>query len=403
LTLRDLQSIQNRPDNDWVQQIFILRPDNLGDVILFTGTLHLIRQKFPQAEIVICAKNYVHSLLELSPSVDKVISWEELMKLLPDWVPEFPGKSRVESLIRKYKFVKATMWDYRPDLYLLPVRSVIPDLHIFSSHIRASVKLGISGDTNHQTTEQDLQYGQHYTARSHVDESNGIQHELDTYIDFLKLMGIEADRNEIWPNLWSSEENEAWAIDHMPDSHHEIRLAIAPGVTSIEDKYYAAENYQKAIEGLGNERLSVFIFGSESEIAQCKAVEDALSNCTQVQAIHNFAGKTTILQLTEMIKRCDLLLSNETGVLHMATALKMPSIGILGGGHHGRFYPWGDPDINLKVDKPMDCYHCNWYCIYPTIRCIHEIKPEQITEKLQRLIRQVKKNDPQKASAEESK
>lgn len=402
MTLRTLQSIQKQPDNDWVQQIFILRPDNLGDVILFTGALRLIRNKFPHAEIVICTKNYVHCLLEISPYVDKIISWEQLMELLPDWVPDFPGKGKVESLIRRFKFMKATMWDYRPDLYLLPVRSTIKDLHIFSSFSRASVKLGISGDTNHQTADEDLQYGQYYTARSHVDESDGIQHELDTYLDFLQLMGIGADRDEIWPELWSSEEDVEWVSDKIPGSQSEITLAIAPGVTSIEEKFYAAENYLKAIEGLGDVRLSVNIFGSKSEIAQCKAVENALSNCTQVHKMRNFTGQTTIRQLIEMLKRCDLLLSNETGILHMATALHIPTLGILGGGHHGRFYPWGDPSINLKVDKPMHCYHCNWYCIYPTIRCIHEIKPEQITEKLQILIHQIRKNKAQEASAEES-
>ena len=403
LTLRNLQSIQKQPDNDWVQQIFILRPDNLGDVVLFTGALRLIRKKFPNAEIVVCAKNYVHSLLELSPYVDKIVSWEQIMKLLPDWVPDFPGKSKAESLIRRYRFTRATLWDYRPDLYLLPVRSTIRDLHIFSSFSRAPVKLGIFGDTNHQTVEEDLKQDQHYTARSRVDESESIQHELDTYIDFLKLLGIETNRNDVWPELWSSKEDATWAVEHFPESKGEITLGLAPGMTSIAEKYYAAENYLKALNGLKNERLSVVIFGSKSEIEQCKEVEDALSACKQVHSVHNFAGMTTIRQLIEMLKRCDLLLSNETGVLHMATALRIPTVGILGGGHHSRFYPWGDPNINLKADQPMDCYHCNWYCIHPTIRCIHEIKPEQITEKLQALIDQIRLKDPQKASAEESK
>jgi len=403
LTLRNLQSIQKQPDYDWVQQIFILRPDNLGDIILFTGALRLIRKKFPNAEIIICAKNYIHSLLELCPYVDEIVSWEQIMKLLPDWVPDFPGKWRVEALIRKLRFMKTTWWDYRSDLYLLPVRSTVPDLHLFSSYSRATVKLGISGDTNHQTAEEDQIQGKHYTARSHVDESEGIQHELDTYIDFLKLLGIETNRDEIWPELWSSDEDVHWAADRIPESRDEIILAIAPGMTSITDKFYAAENYLKALNGLKTERLSVYIFGSSSEITQCKAVENELSKCEQIHSLQNFTGQTTIRQLLEMLKRCDVVLSNETGVLHMATALRMPTVGILGGGHHSRFYPWGDPNINLKADEPMDCYHCNWYCIHPTMRCIHEIKPEQITEKLQTLIHQIREKDAQKASAEETK
>lgn len=382
------------------KRIFILRPDNLGDVILFTGAIRQIRNRFPDAEIVLCSKNYVHNLMETCPHVDRILSWEKLIAGLPVSIPEFKGKWRVETLIRKFRILRTVGWKHHSDLYLLPLRSTLPIHHEVTALSRASVKLGITTDTNNKSHDKGQRYNHLYTSRSFVDESSGFQHELDTYVEFLKLLDIDVNRDELWPEIITNHSDREWADRMIPKKSDEITVAIAPGVTSKADKFYSAENYRNAFDGIDSEPLNVIIFGSPGETAQCKEVEDALTGCKSIRSIDNFTGKTTVRQLAEALKRCNLLMANETGVLHMATALRIPTIGILGGGHHSRFYPWGDPQINLKADKPMECYHCNWNCIYPTIRCIHEIEPEQITKKLQMLIDKVRKPITQKSSSE---
>ena len=66
----------------------------------------------------------------------------------------------------------------------------------------------------------------------------------------------------------------------------------------------------------------------------------------------------------------------------MAVGLRKPTIGIMGGGHYGRFYPWGNPAINRVVDHKMDCYWCHWQCKYSTMRCIQEIEPGDIAAEI---------------------
>lgn len=375
----------NQPDPGKVNRILLVKPDNLGDVILFTGALKQIRQHYPNARISIVAKKVVHPILGKLPYLDELIPWEPLLKLLPDWVPGFPGKSRLDAWVRR---IRMTYFHKKhpADLYLLPVRSTVPLLHQFTELSRARLKYGISGDTNHITTEQDVSYSSIYTHRFRVDESDGIMHEMETTRGFLSLLGIHCTLEDLWPDIRTLDEEAVWAIEMIQVKPDAITLAIAPGVTSIPEKYYAAENYRKALAGLENYQLDVVIFGSNSEAEQCNAVQKSLKNCGTVRSVLNLAGRTTLGQLAEGVKRCDILVSNETGVLHMATALRKPTVGILGGGHFKRFYPWGDPTINLYVNEPMDCYFCNWYCIHDSIRCIHEIEPEKITEQIRKLI-----------------
>lgn len=374
-----------QPDPGNVNRILLVKPDNLGDVILFTGALKQIRQHYSNARISLCAKKVIHPILNRLPYIDDLIPWEPVLKLLPDWVPDFPGKSKINALVRK---VRMTYFHKKhpSDLYLLPVRSTVPLLHQFTAVSRARWKYGISGDTNHITTEQDASYSSIYTKRFRVDESDGIMHEFETTRGFLSQLGIHCSVEDLWPDIRTNEEEAMWANEMIQAKPDAITLAIAPGVTSIPEKYYAADNYRIALSKLENHRIDVVIFGSNGEIEQCKAVQRSLKTCANVRSVINFAGRTTLGQLAEGLKRCDILVSNETGVLHLATALRMPTVGILGGGHFKRFYPWGDPTINLFAHKPMDCYFCNWYCIHDSIRCIHEIEPEKITEQILKLI-----------------
>ncbi len=64
--------------------------------------------------------------------------------------------------------------------------------------------------------------------------------------------------------------------------------------------------------------------------------------------------------------------------MHVAIGLGRPTVTIMGGGHFGRFHPWGDAERNRVVNRPMPCYGCHWTCRYPTTRCILEIEPEEI-------------------------
>lgn len=79
----------------------------------------------------------------------------------------------------------------------------------------------------------------------------------------------------------------------------------------------------------------------------------------------NLAGKLTLLEFTELVRNASLLVGNETSAVHIATAVKTPSVCILGGGHFGRFVPYPNDFDGIKpnaVDHKMDCFGCGWRC-----------------------------------------
>ena len=85
-------------------------------------------------------------------------------------------------------------------------------------------------------------------------------------------------------------------------------------------------------------------------------------------SVNNLIGKTSLPQLAELIGNAGLVVANETSAIHIAVATKTPSVCILGGGHFERFAPYPAYFDNrpVCVYQKMECYYCNWNCIYET-------------------------------------
>lgn len=104
--------------------------------------------------------------------------------------------------------------------------------------------------------------------------------------------------------------------------------------------------------------------------------------------MRNWLGRTNLLELAAIISRAHLLIGNETSAVHIAAAVRTPSICLLGGGHFGRFIPYtlDEPDDAVKpraVFHEMACFNCNWRCSQEFIKgepfpCLSKISVEQV-------------------------
>ena len=342
--------------------------------------LRHIRALYPRANITLFVKESNFNFLSKCPYIDRLVEWERLSSLPLAWLPEFRGKYRLNQFVRHLLNKR-----YKTDILLLPVRSPIGGIfgmHDIVSSIPAIKKIGIAGDYCNQTIEEDKKSDRLYSERMRLTSSRQKSHELEINRDFLRFLGANIDTSDIWPESWTDENDREWAHNAVPIIKAVITVAICPGARSNIGKFYPGIKYAQAFNALKDMQFSIVLFGAPAEKSMCVEVANALTKCDNIKTIIDLSGQSTIRQLIEGIKRCDVVISLETGSLHVAASLKKPTVGIMGGGHFGRFYPWGDEKINRTANKPMDCYWCNWRCIYPTMRCIQEIQPEIIAKEL---------------------
>jgi ADP-heptose:LPS heptosyltransferase len=87
----------------------------------------------------------------------------------------------------------------------------------------------------------------------------------------------------------------------------------------------------------------------------------------------NICGKTNLSDLILLIKHATDIISVETAGLHISLTLRKPTFAIVGGGHWGRFFPWGECHNTRWLNNKMDCFQCDWKCKYGDYRCVGNI------------------------------
>ena len=122
---------------------------------------------------------------------------------------------------------------------------------------------------------------------------------------------------------------------------------------------------------------------AELNLADEQAAEILATDGGKSVAVTDLTGKTTLRQMAACIARCDLVVSTDSSGLHFATALRMPTVGLMGGYHYGRYYPWGDERINRVARIDLDCYYCNNKCIHDDYRCVQGIPVETVLKELE--------------------
>jgi ADP-heptose:LPS heptosyltransferase len=401
--------------------MLIVRPDNLGDAVLFSGALKPIRERWPGAKITLCVKRFVTGYFELCPYIDDILVWEDVSSFL---CLNYREKLRSVTHATEGRLIAADLssllsLSYRGilrnlthpslgqplssvggvafdlfmksglsfDVVLFPVRSPAWYHHLFVKAVSASAKFGISGDFCNQTPQSDRAASKIYTARLNIPEEDRWENELLFHARFLGSLGIATERDGLWPTTWTDPSDGLWALRAMdpimtPDC---VCLGISAGGNAAMTKY-APERLAEAISILTDVTFNCVILGSYSDLSVSGSVEQSLTSCGNVVSTLNLTGRTSIRQMIECLKLCDIILAIESAPLHIATALRKPTVGIMGGGHFGRFYPWGDPGINRVAHNPMDCYFCNWRCSNGHGRCIQEISPSVVARELGRLV-----------------
>ena len=156
---------------------------------------------------------------------------------------------------------------------------------------------------------------------------------------------------------------------------------------------WPAERFAKIAEFLAGEGFNVALVGSRSEFARVKEFQENCGVPTK-----NLAGETSFREMAALVKHCALVVANDTSTIHVAIAMKRPSLGISGGGKFGLSVLYGYKDINIWAYKRIKCYNDNWHCAFSVpynmpSPCVAAVTTEMVLEKLQPLVVYLRQND----------
>jgi len=190
------------------------------------------------------------------------------------------------------------------------------------------------------------------------------QHEVESNIHLIQRLGIKVEDRSLF--IQRSQEDKNYAQKYFAQNNLEGKLVVGvhpgSGIHQAGFKRWSKERFSqladKLISDLG---ASVILFGGAEETKLAEDISEIMRSQPFIMT-----GKTTLSETAALIEKCSLFISNDSGLLHVASAVKAPVVGIFGPTDSGRTGPY--PDSSAVIRKDMTCSPC--YAGKP-VRCDH--------------------------------
>lgn len=149
-------------------------------------------------------------------------------------------------------------------------------------------------------------------------------------------------------------------------------IVISPA-SRWETKNWPADRFAEVARHLqARLGVSVTLLGAPADMDACRTIEGMLQGGCQ-----NLAGRTSIVEMGAILKKADLLISNDSGPVHMAAAAGTPTLVVFGPTNPDRTGPFGDRHRVIQTQK--DCQPCmNRRCKNPDSSCIRNVTAEEV-------------------------
>lgn len=358
----------------------------VGDTILSTPFLRELRKNLPNAHFTLLANLDTSNMLEICPYVDEIITID---------LPREIRKTDIHTLFRLAKkylwgkhydlvFVLSWSFDYR--LAILAQLGVRPLRVLYNAYIHTKKRIGLLSWLN----------------RAISFNSRIAEHEVEHNLDLLRYSGgnVESKRLE----LWTSRSDQLFADKIIVDAQigqDSFVIAFCPGAHHLNHRW-PIENYIALGEWLIDKyaNIKILVFGSKEEEALGVKINDNLGEKTVI-----LIGKTSLRQAFALLQKCHLYIGNDTGVIHLAAAAKLPVIGITCHPRSDqgcvesfllRYRPWQVPNIIIQPEKGVP--PCINVCkIYDKQHCVTKISLEQVKKSILKLIESCKMTEPRPA------
>ena len=307
---------------DKLRRVLLIRLIALGDILLMTPLLNLLRATCPQAEIDILVKAEYRDLLRAHPGITRLLTFDSRQPLL-----------------RTLRSLRDDRYDVALDLHCTP-RS-----QLLLLGLRAHRKLTYDKRVLRRALLVRLGWN---TLRRMTPVP-------ELYAAPLRRMGLTGRLGAPTMHLdpESTEAMQAHITRSLPDASHQPLLAVAPGAR-WPTKRWPAERFAAVAQELAREKqASVVILGGPDEAQLARNLCDKLD-----VPVVNGAGTLSLMQSAALLSRCRLLISNDSGLMHMATALQVPVVTIFGPTvQEFGFYPFqARAEV---VSEPLPCRPCS--------------------------------------------
>lgn len=292
----------------------------IGDAVMATPALRAVRETFPDAHIAVVANPLVAQLFSGHPDCDEVIVFDKT-----GLHAGVPGFLRFVAKLRKGRF----------DCAILFQNAIEAAIMAFLAGVRC--RAGYTTDGRRLLLTHAVPVG----------EQERALHHTDYYLNMLAQCGVTASVKQ--QRLALAADEIEWAARHLPQGRFAV---INPGAAYGSAKRWIPERFAAVADELARRYgLPIVLSGGPGE------TEIGLDIARAMETPHlNMIGKTNVRQMMALLAASRLMITNDSGPMHVAAAFGVPLVAIFGPTDHTTTAPWG-PRTQI-VRQPVECSPC---------------------------------------------
>lgn len=339
-----------------IQKILVVGPAWIGDMMMAQSLFKLLKQRNPLATIDVLASPWTKALLALMPEVNAVIDMP-----LGHGVFGVRARYTLGTSLRHKKYEQAILLPNSLKSAFIPFFARIP----LRTGWRGEMRYGLVNDMRILDKQRYPLMVQRYTALALAANA-----PVPTQIPYPQLQVNPRDSRAV--------------LEKFSLTSSRPRLVLCPGAEygpakRWPESYYAQVAQQKIQAG-----WQVWLMGSAND----QSVTESISALLTAEArpyVHNLAGATGLSEAIALMSYADAVISNDSGLMHIAAALQKPLVVVFGSTSPEHTPPLSDQVSILSIN--LDCSPCfERECPKVHHKCLRDLMPEQVLAALETVL-----------------
>ncbi|MBX6425207.1 MAG: lipopolysaccharide heptosyltransferase II [Variibacter sp.] len=369
------------------RRILLIKLSALGDVIHTIPVLNQLRRRYPDAEIHWLTKPAMAELIGHHPALDRVILFHD-----EEWRrPWRTGAKALRTLWTLVRALRGGRYDLVIDLHG-QIRSAACTLLT-----GAPVRIGFDRPREEvrKASARKLPANAYRHAWAGAREGSWLAythpirlatldtHAVDRYLRVGLLLGFEPAPADFSFPIPEAAERRAGALlaEHGIGAAPESRFVLlAPG-SAWETKRWTAEGFAAVARHVLDRGLPVVLIGSGKDRLACRAVAE------RAPGVADLCGRTALTELAAIVRRAAVVVTNDSGPMHLAAALGRPTVSMFGPTDPLWIGPYGQPDAVISAELSCaPCYLRQLRRCPHGHACMYGLAPEEVIARIERAL-----------------
>ncbi|RWU23630.1 lipopolysaccharide heptosyltransferase II [Pseudomonas alkylphenolica] len=335
-------------------RILIIGPSWVGDMVMAQTLFHCLKQQHPACVIDVLAPEWSRPILERMPEVRQALSFP-----LGHGALELATRRRIgKSLAGQYD--QAILLPNSLKSALVPFFAGIPK----RTGWRGELRFGLLNDVRK------------------LDKAR-YPLMIERFMALAYPAGTELPKPYPRPSLEIEAASRDAALAKFGLTLDRPVLALCPGAEFGEAKRWPSEHYAKVAEAKIREGWQVWLFGSKNDHAVGESIRDRLIPGLREES-YNLSGETSLAEAIDLLSCSDAVVSNDSGLMHVAAALNRPLVAVYGSTSPGFTPPLAEQVEIVRLG--LECSPCfDRTCRFGHYNCLRQLEPEAVVAALQRL------------------